>query len=501
MNRRALIFAAAVLLGSLALRGQDKMRYELAESRNFYLDGNNIAGMRCDSLSISNASLKGDYTFGDNRYPFEAPSQWSAGLKASSIMHLRKVSFYGSFKFLHSAFYNACGSMFINPGRYPVDLVEYTPGGKSSQNYAFTGGFSSDIAEHWRIGARVDFSATNYVKTKDLRYTDYALDFSVKPSFQWVSGDWTLGAALALERNTETINAEQVSESNTEYDAFIDKGLGYGIMQEWKGGALHLSESGISGFPVMELGYGASAQLSWRGLYAELSYMCSSGKMGEKDAIWFKFPSQRAALTLGYQFTSDNDILHIFRAKASFKHTCLGEAIMESVTSGGVTTREIYGYNTILATDSWIFNPSWNMVRNGRFDVNFEALYSNQTGLSTLYFPYAATRKLNSVRFDIDSHVNLCKNVLLGLRAWMGGGWLDENLRKAPSDVVSDVVPRRSEDYYRAWVDMNTNDFVGAKLGLRYIFKNNMYLQPEISSEFRYGKHRTSAGLTYGYNF
>lgn len=502
MIKRSFISAAVLALTStFVLTAQNKPRYELVEERNLYLNSGNICGMRADSVNISNATVAGSYVFGNNRNSYEAPSAWNAGIIASSIMHRQKMSLYGNFRFRHTAMYGACSSMFIEPGRYPVDILEFTPGGKSKQDYGFVGGISADVASAWRIGARVDFSASNYVKTKDLRYTDFALNLSLRPGFQWVSGDMTLGAAFAIERNTETIKAEQVADSNIEYDVFFDKGLGYGIFQDWKGGGVHLSEAGVNGFPVMEVGIGASAQISYKGIFAELAFLHSDGKMGEKDAVWFKFPANKLGLDLAWQGVSGRRNLHTVRASVVFKHTDLREAVMDKVTEGGVTNRFIYAYNDIYSGDNWSFTPSWTMVREDSFDLRVEASYKGTNAVSTLYYPYAAHRRLHMLRVAASGRVYLCRSVLLGLGIWGGKGFLDDGMRMIPSDIEGNTEPYRYPSQYENWTMMNTMLNVGGELSVRYIFKNNMYLQPQISSDYRNRNHRTNASLAFGYNF
>ena len=83
--------------------------------------------------------------------------------------------------------------MFIQPGFYPVDILEFTPGRKDLQRYAFMGGIASDIAPNWRLGGKIDFAASNYSKRKDLRHTNYRLDLKVAPSVMYHSGDLAIG--------------------------------------------------------------------------------------------------------------------------------------------------------------------------------------------------------------------------------------------------------------------------------------------------------------------
>lgn len=511
MNRRIFISFAALCAcaGLFAKGGSDFMskstripvttRYELIQQRNLYLEGNNIAGMRADSVNISNALVEAGYVFGQGRQSFEAPRTWNAGINASSIMHRRRISLFGKFAFSHSAMYDACGSMFITPGKYPVDVLEFTPGEKSLQNYSFTGGISADVAEHWRLGARVDFSASNYAKLKDLRYTDYALDFSLKPGIQWVDGDFNVGASLIVERSTETISAEQISVSNDTYYAFLNKGLWYGVYQAWNGGGIHLDEVGISGLPLSRIGLGASLQLGWKGLFTELSYVHGNGRSGEKDAVWFRFPDNGFTGRVAYKHHDAGAVEHIFMLDAAFTNTMLHESVIERVTSGGVTIRHDYGSNLILNKDVLTLRPSWTVVKEGVFDAGASFEYGSQKAVGTQQYPLVAEQSVDTFRGEVYYNRYIAGRVLLGGTLWAGGGLLYDNMRSV-SETESPSLYRQ-EDYFSAWTDYATKIFCGGNLQLRYIFANNMYLCALIQSEYRLRNHRTGFNFGFGYNF
>lgn len=82
---------------------------------------------------VSYAELYGKNNHGDFRNYYEADKLWSAGAVAKSITHLKKYSLIGSFSFDHTSGKDMSGSMFIHPGFYPVDLLEFTPGRKDLQ--------------------------------------------------------------------------------------------------------------------------------------------------------------------------------------------------------------------------------------------------------------------------------------------------------------------------------------------------------------------------------
>ena len=50
----------------------------------------------------------------------------------------------------------------------------------------------------------------------------------------------------------------------------------YGAYEAWDGSGIHLSESGVNGFPIKELSNGVAVQLQWKGFYGDAEYTYSS---------------------------------------------------------------------------------------------------------------------------------------------------------------------------------------------------------------------------------
>ena len=255
--------------------GVSAQTYDIIERRNSWNAGANVTGIMTDSISASYAELYGKNNHGDFRNYYEAKEAWSTGAVAKSITHLKGYSLTGSFSFDHTSGKDMSGSMFIHPGFYPVDLLEFTPGRKDLQTYAFMGGIATDIAPNWRLGGKIDFAASNYSKRKDLRHTNYRLDLKIAPSIMYHSGDMAIGFSYILGKNSESVKAEVIGTAENSYNAFLDKGLMYGAYEAWDGSGIHLSESGVNGFPIKELSNGGALQLQWKGFYGDAEYTYS----------------------------------------------------------------------------------------------------------------------------------------------------------------------------------------------------------------------------------
>ena len=101
--------------------GVSAQTYDIIERRNSWNAGENVTGIRMDSISSSYAELYGKNNHGDFYHSYEAEKSWNAGAIAKSITHLKGYSLTGSFSFNHTSGKDMSGSMFIQPGFYPVD--------------------------------------------------------------------------------------------------------------------------------------------------------------------------------------------------------------------------------------------------------------------------------------------------------------------------------------------------------------------------------------------
>lgn len=253
MNKLRYILILSLLLCGTAVPAQI---YDRVLRNNLWSVSDNVTGIRQDTVSVSYAELFAGYERGEFRDTWQARRGWSAGARTASVQHLENISLAGSFSFEQKEGYDMCGSMFINPGYYPMDVLEFTPGRKTLQTYEFDGGISYDLAPQWRIGAKMDFESANISKRKDLRHSNWLLDMTVAPGFMFHDGDLAVGASALFRKTSESVDAEQVGTAESSYHAFLDKGLMYGNYSVWTGSGLHLEESGVNGFPVKEISFG-----------------------------------------------------------------------------------------------------------------------------------------------------------------------------------------------------------------------------------------------------
>lgn len=500
MNKLRNIAILCLLI--LSRSGLHAQTYEEVFRDNVWNSTGNITGIRQDTVSRSYAELSGSYAGGGFRDSWEAEEGWSAGASTASIRHLERISFAGSFSFTQTEGYGMCGSMFIKPGYYPVDVLEFTPGRKTLQTYGFDGGLSYDVADHWRIGAAMDFESANMAKRKDLRHTNWMLDMTVAPGFMFHSGDFAAGAAAIFRKTSESVDAEQVGTTESSYYAFLDKGLMYGVHSVWTGSGLHLDEAGVNGFPVKEFSYGGSVQLQFRDFLADVQYLHTSGSVGEKEYIWFRFPGNEISANLSYR-PGDS---HRLNLGLLLKDRNMSESVLEKVTENGVTNVFNHGWNRILAERTWKMSPEYEFVSE-KVDARLNAEIIHENSVSSQIYPYICTRSLLTWAVQAEVLVRSLGRFDLKVRAGYGAGRTDEESRMASEESGVQTSPYRLQEWYDMHMEYITAKRLTAGLSARYNFLKGMYVEAEgtlthgsglihISGDNRYG-----ASLKIGYNF
>ena len=499
MSKVRHILVLCLLICGMSVSAQT---YERVLRTNLWNDSRNITGVRQDTVSRSYAEIFGRYEGGEFRDPSQARQGWSAGAVTSSIRHMEKMTLKGSFSFVQTEGYDMCGSMFIHPGFYPVDVLEFTPGRKTLQTYAFDGGISYDVAPNWRIGAMMDFEAANMAKRKDLRHDNWWLDMTVSPGVMYHAGDFAVGVNYIFRKTSETIKADQVGTSESSYYAFLDKGMMYGVYAPWTGSGLHLQEYGVNGFPVKDFSNGAALQMQYKGLFAEAEYLHTSGVIGEKEYIWFLFPGDAVNAKVGYKHVGQK-YQHYARIGFGWTGRKQDENVLEKVTSNGVATVIQHGSNTIAMERGWSLSPEYELVSD-KVEVLAYADVSMMDKLSSQMYPYLYTQSLFVWRAGLKALFHVGRlDVGFGLEYGNGNVNEGERLMSQGSGVYAS--PFRLEDWYDLQMEYAVAQRQKVGLSVRYNFWKGLYVEAEgnwlqgtgtLTAGSRY-----DASLKFGYNF
>lgn len=491
--------------------------WSLAAQVNPWKDGDNITGIRVGKHPArqSSALLFGSMENGGFRPAFEAASFWKAGVRAGTEVHEGSVSLAGNFSFTQKEGKDMMRSMFVHPGLYPFDLIEFTPGPKTLQTYAFDGGIAWGFSERWTVGGKVRFEADNYAKRKDLRHTNYYQDITVLPAVKYSFGtDRKLHIGLngCYRSKSESVQAEQLGASGQTYDVFLDKGMMYGEREVWDGDGVHLAEAGVNRFPVREQTWGAAIQASYdAGLYGEFAYSRSFGEVGEKGYVWMRFPGEQVTARLTY-LTEKGNYKGIFRLELKSNLQHLNEFAVDRENKGGVVTPVSYtdAPKELSRRHTRSFQFRYDLYSRKLPHLMVLARRSWVTETATPAYPYADSLGVNIYSCSVAADYPVGR-FLLGMKVDYAGGKADQPGLRNIDPSVSVEKPYRLEGDWVRRMEYMTADRLGVTLSARYGFAlgsvKGLFVGAEASWTHGFkvavlpGSDRKSATLQCGINF
>lgn len=493
--RKIKVLVAACLL-SITAFGQ--IRYERVLRNNFWNEGTNVAGIREDDVNASVAEIGGGYKASDFKDSYIAENQWNIGFNAKTITHHKKFSMIGSFAFDNTEANNACGSMFVNPGYYPVDVLEFTPGHKTFQTYSIMGGIAADLDEHWKIGGLFDYRSNNAAKRKDLRYSSYNMDLKFSPAVIYKGDGYIFGLSAIVTRNTETITAEQIGTTTTAPFAFFDEGLMFGNYQAWTGSSVHLKESGVSGTPLIRNSYGIGLQHSSR-IYLDLSFSIFNGSAGERQINWYRFNGFESSGLLAFRFNEN----HAFRFSYDWERLFMNETVYDKKVTGGITLIEEYGSNPLTNRNILNFRAEYEYLSQD-FELRAAFVAKDRQTITAPRYPLVFTQEIITFGGEIEG---LKKFGAIDLKlnlAYHEGNTKEHNIQLEGMIVPE---PFRLGFYYDIANEYLTAPRIDAALSIRYNFRNRLYteINGRLTNAFRLkyitGDTNYGLNLVLGYNF
>ena len=124
------------------------------------LQGQDIGLLRLNPVTggRGKADVYGGYEAGGYHPAFAPATLWKAGASAQGTRHGERTSFTGSFSFEQVEGKEQFTSVFLEPGYFPVDVLEFTPGDKTRQTYKLGGGFATTFAEDFVFGVKANYT-------------------------------------------------------------------------------------------------------------------------------------------------------------------------------------------------------------------------------------------------------------------------------------------------------------------------------------------------------
>ena len=223
-----------------------------------------------------------------NYYESSNTLQGTVSIESFYRLNSRIVAF-GSIVYDNWTGRNLSGSAFIAPDGKPFNLVEDSltnEGKKHRDTYRLSGGVGVDIYQGISLGARVDYTAANYAKYKDLRHKNKLMDLLLTAGVYAPLTAWmNMGADYQYHRNTESLEFGTYGKSDKVYKTLIDYGTFFGSTEQF-GNEGYTDKS--REMPLFEDAHGGHFQLELCptpafSLFATVGLSHASGYYGRKS--------------------------------------------------------------------------------------------------------------------------------------------------------------------------------------------------------------------------
>ncbi|MFT3980341.1 MAG: hypothetical protein QM687_07725 [Ferruginibacter sp.] len=442
---------------------------DIVVQKDARITGINPAGLQYLSVKkISTAALQFNKSDGGfrNYYMSDNSFSWGASTEAYQRLQPRTV-LYGKIAYNNFTGKNMGGSAFIDPYKNPFNIVENadtTAGTKKLEQYTLTGAVSTALSSRLNIGAKLDFNAANYAKTKDLRHTNKLLDMQTSAGFQYnISRRIQAGLAYRYTRRIESVIFKIYGNTDRQYLSLIDFGAFYGRVELFTDAVGTTYTDASNNMPLVNNTHTGSLQLTvqltpslrWHNEFSYSSRKGHYGKKGTSYAVLTEHDAEAYEYSGTLSFAQNND-LHNLQVKTSFETLHNYENIFNRVTnSSGASSIVYYGQNEMLLQ----YNTTVGMVYtfNKNIDHNNPAWvfgafanYLNRDMTTTLY-PYYRNQDINSYTAGLSAGKNITRQkkmygISLGIAYGSGSGAAKNDAVYAPP--ASSQQPPRSRDTY-----------------------------------------------------
>ncbi|HAT62773.1 MAG TPA: hypothetical protein DCS83_09610 [Prevotella sp.] len=235
------IFPCLLLLGAAGIQkvcGQDMIRrdsimhrdFRFVQSSDLWLEENNAAALiRFHSNNISSGEMFAQYAKGGFIDYSQSPRLLNIGAKAESLYRLSPHTVvYGLISYTNFSGHDMTGSVFIDPADKPIDIVEDSitnSGKKHLDTYHMIGAIGFSLWKNVSMGAKIDFTAANYAKYKDLRHQNKLTDITGSLGVYYpVNNKLQIGGYYSYRRAIESLRYNVYGKTDRTYISLIDYG-------------------------------------------------------------------------------------------------------------------------------------------------------------------------------------------------------------------------------------------------------------------------------------
>lgn len=296
MSLRRIISTLAIIGGvyNSALMAQsvetkEWIRFSDVQRTNGWLHSENASGLiTLQVKKMSKAAINTCIKSGNFHNYYDSNNEYSFSANASSYYRLSKrIVMSGEVEFCSRQVKKATGSYFIDPTQTPFDLVEFTsenPGDKKFEKYRLAGGAGVDLNRWLSLGAKLDYTAANYSKRKDLRHINSLLDMTVTAGVAFhLHERLTFGVNYIYHRRNESLLLNIYGKTDQVYTSLINYGAFFGKRETF--GEIGYTKENESK-PLFDKYHGGAIQIEWKirphlSFFNELGFRSRDGFYGD----------------------------------------------------------------------------------------------------------------------------------------------------------------------------------------------------------------------------
>ena len=399
-----------------------------------WLTSRNASGLtRFNTQNIAKAELYLTSAKGRLADYWQSPSLLQAGADVEAFCRInRRTVVYGQVGYDNFSGRDMTGSAFINPTRKPFDIVEdslVNAGTKHRDTYRLSGGVGTTVTDGFAIGLRLDYTAANYAKYKDLRHKNKLMDlvfsagFTLTPHLSPLTSHLTLGANYFYHRQTESVTFSIYGREDKVYKSMINYGPFIGKVEQLgnsgftdKSREMPMTDD-INGVDV-QFSVGIMPQLSF---YSNFTYQHRNGYYGRKSPYTITYTRHSSD---GYACQGQLT-LSTMRAR----HSLAFALDVENLSNDLQSYRELrdsndvtyYAYYDPVKTANRLWTD-WKVTYTGHYGIHYElpawtvtASLTNRRRKQTAYMcPYLRRQDLCQIegRIEGERNIILSKGVL-----------------------------------------------------------------------------------------
>lgn len=299
--------------------------YAFLKQSDPWLTSPNAAGLQRLTVGhLSQATLSLQYDKGHFTNYYGAPKALTAAAGVESFYRLSPdIVIFGKIAYRNEALKNLTGSAFVNPTRMPFDIVEDSltnAGDKHLDTYQLTGAVSGRVYKKVSLGVKVDFTAANYAKYKDLRHKNKLMDIDASFALYWPISTWlNIGANYRYLRHSESLIFSTYSSNDITYKSFIEYGGMMGMVEQYSSSTTNGLTSSSTERPLFYDGHGYGVQaelrllpgLTWTNTW-DMAYLKGYyGKDTPYDIVYMRHHTHRYRFTTRLQYHANRSLHHL----------------------------------------------------------------------------------------------------------------------------------------------------------------------------------------------